>query len=209
MKSGCSDVKKFLHHIPFGILLLIQIMGCAMPDSDTFTSGFGETSDSDDSTSWFKFYSNDPADYQRAFSYLLDDSHQDVFTGAEIFVKKNSGYMYSDYGMVFCASEGSYLALVIDTQKYYRVFKSANGTVTPLIDWTASDALFAGYGTQNSLRVKQSSAGHFDIYLNNANVNSFDESELASGSHGFFVYVASENYENLGENPVEVVYANK
>ena len=37
----------------------------------------------------------------------IDGSHQDSFVSAEIIVKKNSGYEYSDYGMVFCGSNDS------------------------------------------------------------------------------------------------------
>ena len=176
-------------------------------EEETVTSGFEEIVDPVDNINWFKFYSNDPADYQRAFSYLIDGSHQDSFSSSEIIVKKNSGYKYSDYGMVFCASDGSYLALVIDTQQCYKVFKSVNGNITQLIDWTNSDILLSGYGTQNTLKVEQSSNGNFDIYLNGSLVNSFIETELVSGSYGFFVYIASENYENLDESPVEVLYA--
>ena len=196
-------IKGFLF-IALSILSLILIIGCVIPISD-LSSGFGEADD----PGWFKFFSNDPVDYQRAFSYLIDGSYQDAFVSSEIIVKKNSGYEYSDYGMVFCASGDSYLALVIDTQKSYRVFKSVNGTITQLIDWTYSDALLSGYGTQNNLRVEQSTSGNFDIYLNTTFTASFNETGLIYGSNGFFVYVASENYENLDIDPVEVLYAEK
>ncbi|MCK5200246.1 MAG: hypothetical protein KAR21_17940 [Spirochaetales bacterium] len=178
-------------------------IACVIPTPGDVSSGFGETDD----PAWFKFFSNDPLDYGRAFTYLVDGSHQDSFVSAETIVKKNSGYIYSDYGMVFCGSSDSWLALVIDTQQNYRVIKSVNGVVTQLIDWTYSASLAEGYSVLNILKVEQSSAGNFDIYLNATLVNNFNEPVLVSGSHGYFVYVASENYENLDENPVEVLYA--
>ncbi len=178
-------------------------LACVIPTPGDVISGFGETDD----PAWFKFFSNDPLDYGRAFTYLVDGSHQDSFTNAEIIVKKNSGYAYSDYGMVFCSENDSWLALVIDTQQNYRVIKSAGGVITQLIDWTYSGDLVAGYSVLNILKAEQSSAGNFDIYLNATLTDSFNEPVLVSGSQGYFVYVASENYENLDENPVEVLYA--
>lgn len=179
-------------------------IACVIPIEGDISSGFVETDD----PAWFKFFSNDPLDYGRAFTYLVDGSHQDSFVSAEIIVKKNSGYIYSDYGMVFCGSNDSWLALVMDTQQNYRVIKSVNGVVTQLIDWTYSDALIIGYSVLNILKVEQSSADNFDIYLNATLTDSFNEPVLVSGSSGYFVYVASENYEYLASEPVEVMYEN-
>jgi len=185
------------------ITLFSLAIACVIPTPGDISSGFIETDD----PAWFKFFSNDPLDYGRAFTYLVDGSSQDSFISAETIVKKNSGYIYSDYGMIFCAENDSWLALVIDTQQNYRVIKSVNGVVTQLINWTYSGELAPGYSVLNILKVEQSSAENFDIYLNTALTDSFNEPGLVSGSSGYFVYVASENYENLDENPVEVLYA--
>ena len=204
--DGKESTLKIVQYTIKSVLLIVfcsLAIACVIPTPEDVSSGFVETND----PAWFKFFSNDSLDYGRAFSYIIDGSYQDVFVSSEIIVKKNSCYIYSDYGMVLCAENNSWLALVIDTQQNYRVIKSVNGVVTRLIVWTYSGELVAGYAVLNILKVEQSSADNFDIYLNADRVNNFNEPGLVSDFHGYFAYVASENYENLDKNPVEVLYA--
>lgn len=193
----------------FSVILILS--GCEVPSQpqNETTSGFQAADSTDDGYNWFEFYSNDPNDYQKAFMHSIEGSDQSVFSSSEILVKKESGYEYSDYGMIFCSTDNSYLALVIDTQQNYRVFKSVDGIITQLIDWSYSDELTAGYDAVNKLKVVQSSNTNFDVFLNDQLVSSFNEINLLSGTTGYFAYVASENYENLSEDPVDIYYTDK
>jgi len=183
-------------------LILISIFSCAVPNVDITTSGFEQVADSN----WLKYFTNDPKDHQEAYIYPLENSEEDPYTSLEVKLKKSSGYVYSDFGMSFCMNNNSYLAFVIDTMGNYRVFKSVHGITSDVITWTASASLNQGYNAENILKVTQSSDSNFDLYINNVLENSFTENILKSGSSGYFVYIASENYENLSIDPVEVLY---
>lgn len=181
---------------------LISLFSCAVPNVEITTSGFEPVADSN----WLKYFTNDPRDYQESYIYPLENSEETPFTSLEVKVKKNSGYAYADYGIAFCIDNNSYLAFVIDTMGNYSVIKSVNRFATDVVPWTESPYLNKGYNVENTLKAVQITDGEFEIYINNTSVNTFTENSQKSGSSGYFVYIASENSEDFGSAPVEVLY---
>lgn len=92
------------------LILTILSLGCTPPNEhvDLVVSSFtiGE------SENVYNFYTNDLNDYGLKFTMLVEDSLQDPFSSIDISVQKKSGYIYGDYGLIFCATEENYLALL-------------------------------------------------------------------------------------------------
>lgn len=187
--------------ICLSFMFVILFFSCGNPMIGS-SSGFS----TDSSSNRVTFYTNDPSDYGSAYVYEIPASIQDPFTSFQGTVKKNSGYQYSDFGIVVCRDGNSYIGFVIDAAGNFKIFRSIYGVKTNFQNWTSSPFLNQGYGAENVLKIEQPTSGTFNAYINGNLVHTFSESSLLSGTSGYFVYVANENYENLNTDPVEVCF---
>ena len=153
------------------------------------------------------FQAKDAASLGSAFWHIETDSGQGPFQDLEISLKKESGYDYGQYGIIFCYQDDlNFYLLTIDVRGGFAFQKVIGGTPVNIIAYSESGDLTAGYDVFNAVKVQRSANGKFDIYFNGTLSASMVDCTYHSGTSGYFVYVASESKEVFPSAPVAVVF---
>lgn len=154
-----------------------------------------------------RFEANDSASLGSGVWYIEEDSMQDPFETLEISIKKESGYNYGQYGVVFCYQDDyNYYLFTIDSMGGYKFERKINGYLYDIIPYATTENLSTGYDVNNMILIERNTADGFIIKINGTQTNSIVDYSYFLGQSGYFVYVASENHERFPEVPVVVVF---
>lgn len=90
------------------------------------------------------------------------------------------------YGLLFRVQNGSnYYQFEVDCDARYRLSKVVEGTLTPLRDWTPSDAVHPGSGGLNELAVR-AAGDKLEVFANGQSLFSLTEATYAEGGFGLY-----------------------
>ena len=84
-------------------------------------------------------------------------------------VKKESGYLYSGYGIIFCYQDNNnFYRLLIDAAGQYSVYSRVGCNFSAIIPWTTTlpAHLNSGVGIENVISVIQQSPNNFSVNFN-------------------------------------------
>jgi len=159
----------------------------------------------EDGEGFRQFSTNSGSYYGQLCTWEVAGSAASPMTVVEAQVKKMSGSDQAGYGIVFCYTDANnfYVLLISISQRYW-VLAVKDGKTEPItFPSVFSDDLDPGYGVVNKVRVSQVSAGHFELYFNDAGTPSatFADSRFSDGSAGFCTFVHVENEEMFPQVP--------
>jgi hypothetical protein len=122
-------------------------------------------------------------------------------------VKKQSGSLYSGYGIVFCHQDSNnYYRLLIDAAGQYSIVSIVAGTHYAIIPWTTAPSvhLNSGVGVANVISVTQQSPNNFSVNFNGTQEANFSDGNFTGGKAGFFASVDVQTGENFPDTPEDV-----
>ena len=91
------------------------------------------------------------------------------------------------YGVIFRVQNSqNYYQFDVDCDGRYRLSKTVDGTLTPLVNWTANAAIRAGSGSANDLTVRATGA-NLAISANGISLAKVTDSTFSLGGFGFSV----------------------
>ena len=91
------------------------------------------------------------------------------------------------YGVIFRVNDSqNYYQFDVDCDGRYRLSKTVDGTLTPLVDWTANAALRAGGGSANDLTVR-ATGPNLVVSANGIALAKVTDSTFTLGGFGFSV----------------------
>jgi hypothetical protein len=163
---------------------------------------------------FIQYYTNDSQHYNDSYWALEENANDDPNT-YEIECKKMSGNIEFGYGMAFGADADNpynYYMVLISADGWYSVQKSKgdqNDSVeTRILEWEKSDKIVTGYDKLNTIKVTKS-ASTYTVYLNNAQVYQFADTDNFGNSIGFYTAIGSETDESFPNSPVDVRFRQK
>lgn len=221
------------------VFALAALVGCAnpaggAPKKDGGTGDGGGEAQADNlfvlnATTGSYDFATASADYLGPDGYTLWSlslGAQSTFVGRDVTLRKDSGYQYAGYGIVFCEralGDGSETMLVamINTEGQYSVGEAAGSTYTPYTgtadnSWVNANAssavLHVGYGEGNANELvvtRDAASKEFTLSLNGHEVFSFTDQRLPlveGGSDGFIAVIGPDSKEDFPSKPVQISY---
>ncbi len=168
----------------------------------------------DNQNNEYKFYTNDKDNirpYGKSF-WLPLNNIQTPFIKWEVECCKISGNKYSGFGIIFAQDKydgvESMLCAMIRIDGYFQIAEVIGSDYQPLnTQWTYSNAINRGYGSNNRLKVKLDSSANYTFYINDNEVYSFKDIESPIHNRGYSGYiVVTSPEEDFPSFPVEVRY---
>jgi hypothetical protein len=89
------------------------------------------------------------------------------------------------------------------------VDKRIDGAWKALKDWTTSDKLQTGYNKTNSIKVTKSGTKKYTVFLNDAQVDEFEDESITGSRIGYYVTVGTAAREKFPNTPVDVRFKQK
>ena len=160
-----------------------------------------------DGNGFVQFLTNDAQYYQYGFWYMPSKSYETQMTTVSATVKKESGSLYSGYGIVFCYQDtNNFYRLVIDAAGHYVVHAKVAGTLTSIIPWspTYTAQINSGLGAANVISVVQQSPGNFSVLFNGTQETTFSDSNFTGGWAGFYASIAYQAHESFPNTPEDI-----
>ena len=91
------------------------------------------------------------------------------------------------YGVIFRVQDSqNYYQFDVDCDGRYRLSKTVDGTLTPLVNWTANAVIRAGSGSANDLTVRATGA-NLAVSANGISLAKVTDSTFSLGGFGFIV----------------------
>jgi hypothetical protein len=185
--------------------ILLFFAGCQNGTSDTLISIIDPIW-VDHGDGIIQFHTNNTEHYNKALYSTTTDVSNNIY---ELTAKKTSGSDTYGFGFLFCVDSNSYYRFFININQRYVIQKMVSGTwQEPLIPWSASVKLIAGYNNDNKLKVVRTnvdSKATFKIYINDKLENEFTDDNPINGTNArLAVSVNTEENEKFPYIPVEV-----
>ena len=166
-----------------------------------------------DDNGYDQFYTNDPQYYAYGFSISYSAPGNDPMAPVEYTVKKVSGCVEGEYGILICDEDdsGSY-EIQIRTNGTYSVAEwidnGGSWTSDTIVDWTATGNLNQGYDTDNVILAEWDAANNeFDISFNGTSTFSVPLASFTNprtgGDYGYFCAIGFDDEESFPGTPAD------
>jgi hypothetical protein len=154
-----------------------------------------------------QFLTNDAQYYGYYFWNTYTQTNELPMSTVTATVMKQSGCLYSGYGIVFCYQDNNnFYRLLIDADGQYSVYAKVGGTYSAIIPWTTtpSEHLNSGVGVANVIGVTQQSPGNFLVNFNGTQETLFSDGSFTGGKVGFYAYIDDQTGENFPYTPEDI-----
>lgn len=148
--------------------------------------------------------------------WALKGAEQAPFTSREVELCKTSGDDSAGYGMVICHYEDAdpgigetMLVVMINMNRQYIVGEVIGAEFRQVVAWTSSEALLAGKGQTNKVRVDYDGVlKEYTLWLNGAEAKKFRDDEAPvhgmGGDNGYIVVISP--LDEFPAVPVQVMF---
>jgi hypothetical protein len=176
---------------------------------------FSDEGSGDDGRRVTRFYTADRK-YRTVRGYTLwtagDGTEGTAFTDRTVVVRKATGNMAAGYGVVICegvrpvggVNERVFLTVLVNNQGEYAAGKVYGGRYESLIWWTRDEALLAGSGVGNEIRIVRDGVdpNRYHVHFNGTEVTTLTDSEGPRcggiGRSGYVVVIAPDDLAGAG-----------
>ena len=166
-------------------------------------SGTGETVFSLNSTSLLS---------SNGSTYWTSAGSGESFSTINVTMRKTSGNNVGGFGIIFAqdgsGNDQSALVFMINILGEYCVGLVADNSFEYIREWTDAGSVISGYSQYNALRIEEyDSAGRYKLFINNTEVNDFEDpsSEVHdSGNYGYLAVLTP--VESFPSVPVTVYF---
>ena len=126
----------------------------------------------------------------------------------KIEVRKESGSTGSGFGMIFFHDWISeFYNICINTKGMFLVEKKSNDGNVIIKNWTASDKLYQGFDTTNTIEMLyKPDSTKFILYFNNYIAYEFFDTTHRSGKPGFYASIPNISQTELFGNPEKITF---
>ena len=162
-----------------------------------------------DGNGFVQFLTNDAQYYDYIFWSTYTQTNESLMSTVTATVKKQSGSLYSGYGIVFCYQDNNnFYRLFIDAAGQYSIYSKVGGNYSAIIPWTTTPSahLNSGVGVENEISVIQQSPNNFSVNFNGTQETTFSDGNFSGGRAGFCAYVAKQSEENFPNTPEDIRY---
>lgn len=179
------------------LFLLVFIFSCSNSGVDIETIAWEE-----DGSGYVQFSTNDLNNYFFGFLNPYVTTFQNSYSNTTFSLIRKSGSELAGYGGIFCyQDDDNHYIIFISGVGKYQIVKNIGGNYTVLTDpaWIVSDDLIQGYDQINEIAItRNNSTDQFTIIFNGGLDNiTFTDTDLTSGSSGFYTYIADNSTGEL------------
>lgn len=193
------------------LLMACSLEGGPSPSDSSTTTVPSTTRQFEQDGGGYVFETNDKDNRGHTFVFSSDAVSTSKYP-FEVMAAKAGGGVAGGYGVVFARQDANdFWFADIDYAQNYVVGQVSAGTITYLTlsgssTWVHSDALVAGLGFSNTIKIDFNGSHQYTLYLNGTQTLQFNDTAAVPATCGFGFNVGVLSYENFPDKPVSVTF---